>query len=518
MTQSRRKARNGTAARRRGRSGAAGLALLLAAAAVQAQERPAVPGAAFGIFGPASPAPEIPFLLARRGAGGDPQTSVAQPDVTARPSANLTTSIQDLLGPDGDPGGLRRFLAERGISYNVIYFADVFGNAAGGIRRGAVYGGLVDAELNLDLDRLLGWQGASAQVTMYQIHGRGLTRGYVGNLLTVSAIEALPATRLFEAWFEQALFDGKLSLRLGQLAADSEFAISQTGTLFLNSTFGWPNIMAVVLPGGGPIYPLATPAVRAKYAPDRNLSLQVGLFNGDPAGTSRRADAPEPEQLNRTGTNFRTRDPALIIAEAAYAYGLEPGGPEPGTVTLGGWHHFGRFDDLRVDAAGRPLAAPGSGPARAYRGNGGLYAMIDQTLYREPDDPNDGASAFVRVAASPGERNLVDLYLDAGLGYKGLLPGRSDDTVGVAFALSRISRRARGFDTDALLAGTPGPRRSSEAVLEATYQAVLAPGITVQPNVQYVFRPGGGIADPWSADGRRIRNATVFGVQATIRY
>ena len=89
----------------------------------------------------------------------------------------------------------------------------------------------------------------------------------------------------------------------------------------------------------------------------------------------------------------------------------------------------------------------------------------------------------------------------------------------ISVAISRISRSARGFDTDAIvLTGATGPRRSSEAVLEATYQAVLGPGVTVQPDFQYVFRPSGGIANPRDANGSRIRNAAVFGLRATIRY
>lgn len=466
-------------------------------------------------------ATEIPFLSNLRGAGGDPQTSVAQPDVSARPSANLTTSIQDLLGPNGDPGGLRSILQQRGVTFSLSYIGESFGNVTGGSRRGAIYEGLLDLQFDADLDKLMGWQGASIHANLYQIHGRGLSRSFIGNFITVSAIEALPASRLYELWFEQTLFDEKLSLRVGQLASDTEFAVSQTGTLFLNSTFGWPNIMAVILPSGGPIYPLATPGIRAKYVPNKNFSLQVGLFNGDPAGAEASGQSPEPERRNRTGTNFRTNDPALIIAEAAYAYGLEPeDNIEPGTVTLGGWYHFGRFSSLDRDTSGRSLAdeeSPGVG--RQYRGNSGLYAMIDQTVYREPDDPNDGASVFVRASASPSDRNLLDFYMDAGIGYKGLLPGRSDDTVGVAFALSRISRSARRFDTDTLLlTGSSGPRRSSEAVLEATYQAVLGPGVTLQPNFQYIFRPGGGIADPSEPASGRIKNAAVFGLRATIRY
>lgn len=456
-----------------------------------------------------------------RGAGGDPQTSVAQSVTSSRPSANLDTSIQDQLGPYGDPFGFRAFLKQRGIVYSLTYIGETLGNVSGGTRRGAIAEGLLDLEIDVDLDPLIGWKGGALHTNLFQIHGAGLSRGYVDNLLTISGIEALPSSRLYELWFEQKLFDDQLGLKIGQLAADTEFAVTQTGTVFVNSTFGWHNNMAVVIPSGGPIYPLAVPGVRAKYVPNANLSLQVGVFDGDPAGRARGDQDPDPQRRNRTGTNFRTSDPTLVIAEAAYAYNIAPNSPgEAGTVTLGGWYHFGRFDSLHVDQSGTSLADPStSGIARRFRGQAGLYGIVDQTIYREPDDPNDGASVFLRVSGSPADRSLVDLYVDAGIAYKGLFPGRSDDTLGVAFALSRISSQARALDTDAILAsGVPGPRRSSEAVLEATYQAVLGPGVTVQPDLQYVFRPGGGIANPRDANGARIRNALVLGLRGTIRY
>lgn len=446
---------------------------------------------------------------------------MAQSVTSSRPSANLDTSIQDQLGPYGDPFGLRAFLKARGITYSLTYIGEGLGNATGGLRRRAILEGLLDLEIDADLGPLLGWQGASLHTNLFQIHGAGLSRGTIDNLVTVSGIEALPSSRLYELSFEQKLFDDRFSVRFGQLAADTEFAVTQTGTVFVNSTFGWPNNMAVVIPSGGPIYPLAVPGIRAKVVPNANLSLQVGVFDGDPAGPARSGADPDPQRRNRTGTNFRTGDPALVIAEAAYAYNIEAGSTgEAGTVTLGGWHHFGRFDSLRFDQNRTPLASSGStGIARRFRGDSGLYGIIDQTIYREPDDPNDGASVFVRVAGGPSDRNLIDLYVDAGIAYKGLLPGRSDDTVGVAFALSRISRDARAFDADTILAtGVPGPRRSSEAVLEATYQAVLGPGVTLQPDVQYIFRPSGGILNPRDPDAGRIRNAAVFGLRTTIRY
>ena len=50
-------------------------------------------------------------------------------------------------------------------------------------------------------------------------------------------------------------------MKVGQLAADAEFVISEGGGYFLNGTWGWPSITAADLPSGGPAYPLATPGV-----------------------------------------------------------------------------------------------------------------------------------------------------------------------------------------------------------------------------------------------------------------
>ncbi|MCJ2051720.1 carbohydrate porin [Methylobacterium sp. J-070] len=463
---------------------------------------------------------------ANTGAGGDPRTSVAQPDVSGKPSAVATTSIQSALGALGDPTGLRGFLADRGFVFSFNAIADILGDTNGGTRRTATVVGRIDMQMDVDLDRLAGWKGLAFRAEAYQINGAGLTRAAVNDLAVVSELEALPSTRLYELWVEQQFLGGQLAVKVGQIAADTEFLVSQTATLFINSTFGWPTIAGTNLPSGGPAYPFGAPAVRVKYLPNPNLSFQVGLFDGDPAGPAQAWNDPDPQRRDRTGTNFRLSDPPFLIAEAAYAYNFEERDrsgqilDEPGTVTVGGWHHFGRFDSLRIDSAGRSLADPSTtGVARRFRGNDGLYAIIDQTVFREPGEDDEGASVFVRAVGSPGDRNLVDLYVDAGIGYRGLLPTRSNDTAGVAVSYARISSSARGFDSDAILAtGLAMPRRRFEAQVEATYQAVLGPGVTVQPNLQYVFHPGGNIPDPRDPTGQHIKNATIVGVRATLTY
>ncbi len=170
----------------------------------------------------------------------------------------------------------------------------------------------------------------------FQIHGRGLSANNLGNLITASSIEATPATRLFELWYEQSIGD-RLRLRLGQQAADQEFLISTTARLFVNSTFGFPTLPATDLPSGGPAYPLGTPAVRLQLAPAKGVVLLAGVFDGDPAG----AGAGNPQQRDASGTSFRTGDGALALFEAQY----NPGNSDQnGTYKFGGWGRTGSKD------------------------------------------------------------------------------------------------------------------------------------------------------------------------------
>ncbi|NIX77009.1 carbohydrate porin [Microvirga sp. c23x22] len=420
------------------------------------------------------------------------------------------------LGPLGNLWGARTALEKAGVTSSFIYIGEVLGNSTGGMRQGTIYEGALQGILDADLDKLVGWHGASFHASAYQIHGHGLSRFYVGNLMSVSGIEALPSTRLYELWLEQKLGD-KVALRVGQLGADTEFVISQYATLFLNTTFGFPSIMANDLPSGGPTYPLATPGVRLKLTPSDNVTILAGLFDGNPAGPG----PNDPQRRNHTGLAFRTSDPPFVIGEVQYAYNQDKDAKGlPGTFKFGGWHHFGRFADQRFDIIGLPLADPrSSGRPNQLLGDSGVYVLIDQMLYRKEGTTDQGIGVFARASASPNDRNLVSFYIDGGLTWKGMIPGRENDTFGISFAYSRISDAARGFDRDVEFFTSIGrPIRSSEAVVEVTYQAEIVPGWTIQPDFQYVFRPGGNITNPRDPAAGRIKDAAVFGLRTTIRY
>jgi porin len=414
----------------------------------------------------------------------------------------------------------KKALLDLGYDFRWTYFADALGNPTGGVRQGAVYEGILYMVLDADLAKIAGLDGLSFRVNAYQIHGGQLSQSNVFNLARVDSIEARPATRLFELWVEQKLGD-LASIRIGQLAADNQFFISEFGnSLYVNSTFGWPVILTSDLPGGGgPNYPLATPGVRLKVNPDDQLAFLAGLYNGDPAG----AGFTATEQIkDPAGLNFRLKDPPLLMAEAQYNYNQEKTAQGlAGTIKLGGWHHFGKFDDVHFDVDGNSLAAPSSnGVARTHRGDYGVYGVIDQMLWRLPgDDPKKGVGAFARASWSPSDRNLIDLYAEAGVNFMGLWDKRPDDSFGLAASFSQLSPGLRELDLEkAFFEKTALPLRNYELVVELTYQARIVAGWTIQPDFQYIFHPGGGVIDPLNPFVGRIPDAAVLALRTVISF
>lgn len=420
------------------------------------------------------------------------------------PEPSLATS----LPLNADVARARKWLADRGVVYGLEYTTDTLANVRGGLRTGTIYQGKLQGILTVDLARLAGWEGLSFYLNFFQIHNTGrIRRDYVGGINTIAAIEAVPATRLSELWLEQKFAGGRASVRFGQLAADSEFFFSDLSELFLQSD--WPTIAAVNLPSGGAAYPLSTPGVRIKFDPIPNaVSLLFAVLNGDPAGPGE-----GDEQLrNRHGLNFRLHDPAFLIGEVQFR--RNAGDQDAGlatTVKLGAWRHLGTFDDKRFAVEGTLLADPlGSGVPARRRGNSGIYAVIDQQLFRpQGGDAGSGISVFTRASLSPSDRNLVDAYIDGGVVFAGLIAQRPHDKFGAAFIYARFSDSIRAFDRDrAMFTGAAGPIRDYETNLELTYQAQIVPGWTVQPTLQFVWHPNG--------DSRR--NATVVGGRSIWRY
>ena len=424
----------------------------------------------------------------------------------------------------GDMWGLRTALSKFGISLAIEETSEDLGNVTGGSKRGSDYDGLTQAVLQLNTQQAFGWYGGAFNVSALQVHGRSLSADNLDTLQTASGIEADPSTRLWELWYDQKFLDeDRLDIKIGQQSLDQEFMVSSNALYFVNTMFGWPMLPSADLPGGGPAYPLSDLGVRARYRPINSITILTGVFSGSPVENQ----SGDPQVANPSGTSFPLNRGVLAIAEMQYAYpalggmvSLGETQPLARTYRLGAWYDSEDFADERYGADGLPLASPSSnGLPRQHRGDYAIYAVADQMVWRSTHDPNRSVSVFTRVMGTPlADRNPIDFSLNAGLAMHDPFTYRTDDTFDVGMGYTHVSSQVAAADRDfALATGTFNPPQSGETFVEATYQYQVTPWLQLQPDVQYVFNPGGGVPNP-SDPAQRVKNELVLGARTNILF
>ena len=453
---------------------------------------------------------------------------------------------RDFLTPD--PGGYRAKLTDLGIVLGVLYTGEVFGNPHGGYRQGAVYDGLLTAGIDVDLDKLAHLPGLTLHALAYDPHGTSGTERYVRDFNRFSNIDAFDSVRLFELWAQTSLFDNAVNLRVGQLAVDTEFATTLGGALFVHSNYGTPPTLAQNT--SAPVYPEAVPGVRLRLnTPDTRFYFQGGVYAGNPDAD--RDGDPDPNfragtAYNDHGVRFPLSGNQGLLTVNEVGFLLNTGKDDhglPGAYRLGGYFHSDAFPDERTDpnALDSPAGPPAAGRQFSRRGDGGIYAVAEQVLFR-PTFPlgnrqdnvaqtaaapvNNAADSslgtvgntpsgpelrvFTRAGGAPPDRNIVDFYAETGLNFRGLLPSRGRDVFGLGFTYTDLSDDARREVRDANRRnGTRNPLPDYEATLETTYEVNLTPWLQVQPDVQFIIHPGG---------TARNDDALILGVRTVITF
>ena len=142
---------------------------------------------------------------------------------------------------------------------------------------------------------------------------------------------------------------------------------------------------------------------------------------------------------------------------------------------------------------------------------------MDQTLWQEGNGGPQSFGIFARFQGTPGDRNQVSIGFNAGFVVKAPIKGRDNDLFGVNLGLAKISSRAIQHAEDVNRLGGHVPIPGTETNVELTYQYQVAPWLQFQPDVQYFYNPGGGIANPL-IPGRRISNEAVLGLWSNVAF
>lgn len=334
------------------------------------------------------------------------------------------------------------------------YKADLAATVSGGLaKRGRVLDNL-QVFADLDLDKAVGWRGATAHVQLLNNSG-AMPNEDTGTLQGVDNIEvSRQRARLFEAWVEQG-FGDKASVKAGLYDLNSEFYANDSAGLLLAPAFGIGSELAATGPNGPSIFPSTALAVRARWTPLESTYAQVAVLNanagvlGDPGGVH---------------TSFDNG--VLVIGEA----GIEG----RGKIALGTWRYSQKQDDIRaVTRTGGPV----------HRTAQGAYVLLERGISGDEDAVRK-TTAFARLGVSDGDTTAFNGGWQAGVLVEHVFESRPHSSFSVGVNQAFLSRKYRDNALDL------GQRlTSTESAIEVTYSDKIGP-VTIQPDVQYVKHPG----------------------------
>lgn len=365
----------------------------------------------------------------------------------------------------GEWGGARTWLADHGITFDIIYAGEVFANAAArdpGENGG--YTGHFDLALTLDTKGLGLWPGGKVYLLAQENHGRGINE-FVGSVTEISNIEAKPYTQLGEFFIEQNFFD-KVVIRLGKQDANREFGTPRFGGNFINNNFGMLPSMPL------PSYPNNGLAAVMTVTPVWWLTLKAAVFEGRSQVSSWGFDsalAPNAGHFLVGGINLK--------------HDFWPGERVNGSFSAGFYRQQGVFEEI----TDRPQP-------QTFDQSWGLYVQHDERIFLNPLDKEDPRCFTVigRFGWSQADRNLMPFFFSVSVAYHGI-GTRQDDTVGIGFGGFAVTRQA---------GGTPGT--GHEGFIELFYKWRMSKFMSLQPSVQYIRSPGGDLPDALLA-GMRLK-------------
>jgi porin len=418
-------------------------------------------------------------------------SDVSQAPVQLRPFI-LTLPRDHLLG---DWGGLLPKMEDTGITPTLTYVSDIAGNPTGGKSQGISYDDNIGLGLEFDLNKLAGLDGGSLLISMSERDGDSLSKKYVGNVFSVQQVYGGETFHLVDVAYQQKLFDDRVELSLGRIAAGDDFLVSAYDYLFMQNGFDGNPVAIFDNSLGMNSYPNATWGTRIKVMPTKRTYLMAGVYNGDAA----------IRHNDDHGADFSMNGPVFAIAEAGYKYNGLPGDFQLlGNYKVGAWYDHNSFTDYTTLGYTQP--------ASLTKDNWGCYGMFDQVLvpFADPTS-NRGLGIFGSVLVSPDQSiSEIPYFFTAGVAARGIFASRPADIAGFGAVFGEFSSDLRDAEQrEQLLDPTVGVQ-SHETVLEGTYRFSMSKGaLFFQPDIQYVIRPAG---------TGQLSNAVVLGCQLGVNF
>jgi len=392
------------------------------------------------------------------------------------PKGGTTTSGGGWLAGDyltGDWGGKRTELAAKGYSVFAYYNAIVASNVSGGIDPGTALAGDLYAGMTVDLQKAMGWQGWTFNLSGIDRSGSSIDDN-VGGIYSVMQLVGGQTYFLYNVSLEKTWANGKYAFKFGRITATDDFAGSPFYGYYLSNSIDG-QIRAVLFDGVMTSYPFGVWGARFQYTPNDSFRAKLGVYQLT-------ENMWDPDYH---GTDFaiRNTDGVSVMGQLEWSW-----------KSLGKPGHF----NLGFNAVSFPMANYDSdrttNPFFRY------YAQADQQVTAEAAGSDQGLYLFGTLAYTDQQQPaLVPFQVSLGAQYVGPFSGRNQDRVIFGTTYGQLGN-AYAAEQRSLGNGNP----DYEWILELGYRIQLTKFAYMQPDIQYVVNPGG---------TGNVADATVLGMQ-----
>lgn len=377
---------------------------------------------------------------------------------TPRPPAPPAASASRLTG---DWGGLRSALEDRGLEFN-LYLNTTYGhNLLGGrdVNEACRGSGSYDLLLHADFQKMDVIPGGELLLFVQGYHGRNVNDVVRAIGEPFDDADGDESAYIDQLWYQQSLWGRKVQLRLGyldqQAIIDRNAYANSEDKQFMNTLLDNQNVIVPLTIGQGAVLFLQ---------PLDWLGFSIGVADGE--GRAMRDGFDTAWHGTAHFFTYFQTDVKLAL--------LGPRGPLTGT------YRFGVLYDPRTKLI--YSTSPDDVPDDYDSDDFGFYLNVDQMLYRERSEDDQGLGVFARCGVRDGEVNQIELFWSAGLQYKGLAPGRGQDVLGAGvYSLHAGSDYQRYVNSDF----------TRETGFELYYKIQVAPWLDMTPDLQYIVQPGG---------------------------
>jgi porin len=421
----------------------------------------------------------------------------------------------------GDWGGLRDELGEKGIVFDVDLLLTPQVVMSGGRNTGGDFWGNMDYTLNVDTQKLGLWPGGFLKFSADTGFGSNAFQD-AGTIVPVNTAALLPApddrtTALMNATLTQFL-SPQLGLIAGKInmldLAATEF-YGDYRTQFLNAAFNFPMTLEEL--------PLSTFGGGVLVLPREDIVLS-GLAIG-PSGTP---------TSNDVGQAFNG---VMIVGSGKLT--VKPFGLA-GHQSLGfTWNNTERFSldqdpsniaRLLLDQRFPRLANPGpvltqilansfpnllvpTQPANRTSGSWTISYAFDQYFWQPDGDPKHGVGVFFGFGASDGNPDPIQYAYLAGIGGKGVVPSRPDDSFGFGLAQTQFSSNFLPFLRQQFNLGL-----QREDAIEMYYNMAITPWMNLTSDLQIVDSGLNKAISPTTGKLTGIDTVVVAGARLRVRF